>query len=60
MTGIRDIKPADPLWPKRRTDKVRPDSEHETPRPPQRRPRRRSSSDDDDDGTRGGQIDEYA
>ena len=59
MADIRDIKPVDPLWPKRRTDKVSPDRDGETPRPPQRRPRRRRPS-EEDDGSKGGQIDEYA
>lgn len=60
MAEIRDIKPADPLWPKRRTDRIQPDSEQETPRPAPRRPRRRRPDDDGDDGSKGAQIDEYA
>jgi hypothetical protein len=27
MTEIRDIRPTDPLWQKRRTEKIRPDEE---------------------------------
>lgn len=59
MAEIRDIKPADPLWPRRRADKVRPDSERESQRPPQRRPRRRPLP-EEDGSPKGGQIDEYA
>ncbi len=55
MSGIRDITPAEPLWPKRRIEKVRRDDEGQRPPEKERKPPR-------EDQERGGDdhIDEYA
>lgn len=59
MTEIRDIRPTDPLWQKRRTEKIRPDEEKDPPLPRQK-PRRRDDDGGDDDRPGEGRIDEYA
>lgn len=58
MTEIRDIRPTDPLWQKRRTEKIRPDEEKDPP--PQRKPQRRDGDGTEDDRSGEGRIDEYA
>lgn len=58
MSEIRDIKPAEPMWPRRPVEKTG----QEDGRPPSRRERRRRERRDDarDDDHRGRNIDEYA
>jgi hypothetical protein len=38
MPGVRDITPAEPLWPKRRIEKIRRDDEGKQPPAGERRP----------------------
>lgn len=58
MAEIRDIKPADPMWQKRQTERIRPDRDADTPRKERRR--RRKDGPRDEGRSRGGRIDEYA
>lgn len=58
MTEIRDIRPTEPLWPKRRTEKIRQDEEREAPQ--QEKRQRRDDDTTGDDRSRDGGIDEYA
>jgi len=60
MAEIRDIKPADPLWQKRQTEKIRPDSNPDTPQKERRRRRDPRGRGEGPDRSRGGHIDEYA
>lgn len=57
MSGIRDITPAEPLWPKRRIEKVRRDDEG---RPPPEGKRKPAPREDEEGRTGEDHIDEYA
>lgn len=66
MSGVRDITPAEPLWPKRRIEKVRRDDEQRPP-PEERRPPPPHEGDEQPGEERPGtdhpgtdRIDEYA
>ncbi len=57
MSEIRDIKPAEPMWPKRSVEKTGQDA-GQPPRKERGRKERRDDSRKDDN--RGRNIDEYA
>lgn len=58
MSEIRDIKPAEPMWPKRSVEKSGQDAGHPPPRKERGRKGRREDGREDDN--RGRNIDEYA
>lgn len=67
MAEIRDIKPAEPLWPKRQIDRIQPEGEAQQERKKQRRDQgegeeERGREDPDSPGKSSddGHIDEYA
>lgn len=60
MTEIRDIRPTDPLWQKRRTEKIRPDEEKEDAPRQEKPPRRDDDEANGEQRPRDGHIDEYA
>jgi hypothetical protein len=60
MSGIRDITPAEPLWPTRRIEKVRRDDEGKQPPAGERKPPPEDPPPEDQARDGEDRIDEYA